>query len=404
MDARRCVREQLRREALAGDWHVVAVGKAAGAMSLGALDVLGPRLVDACVVTPRDHVPPELRSAGARVAILHGTHPVPDAASLAAGEALVRFVRDRPVTARLLFLVSGGASSLVECPVDGITLADLRAVGEWALASGRPIGEVNAVRRQLSRIKGGGLAAMAGTRRALALMISDVPGDDPATIGSGMLHAAPAGRAAVAVRLNALPDAIGAILRRARAARPRTPVNRRAPIPARIVASQRTARVAAARVARQRGVRATASREGFSGDAEVLGAEFATAAAELPERTLRVWSGESTVRLPAAPGRGGRNQHLALSAACTLAGIGRDDVWLLAAGTDGIDGVTGDAGALVDAGTCRRGQDAGCDCRAALVGADSGSFLEASGDLLHTGATLTNVGDLVVGLRWGGCE
>jgi hydroxypyruvate reductase len=404
VDARRCVREQLRREALAGEWHVVAVGKAAGAMSLGALDVLGPRLVDACIVAPRDHVPPELRSAGGRMAILRGTHPIPDAASLAAGEALVRFMQDRPATARLLFLVSGGASSLVEYPVDGITLADLQAVGEWALASGRPIGEVNAVRRQLSRIKGGGLAAMAGTRRALALMISDVPGDDPATIGSGMLHAVPAAGAAVAVRASALPRSIGAILRRARAARPRTSVNRRAAIPARIVASQRTARVAAARAARQRGVRATASREGYSGDAAQLGVVFATAAAHLPERTLRVWSGESTVRLPAAPGRGGRNQHLALSAACTLAGIGRDGVWLLAAGTDGIDGVTDDAGALVDAGTCRRGQDAGYDCHVSLDGADSGSFLEASGDLLHTGATLTNVGDLVVGLRWGGCE
>ena len=116
---------------------------------------------------------------------------------------------------------------------------------------------------------------------------------------------------------------------------------------------------------------------------------------------MLVAGGETTVALPAQPGRGGRNQHLALAAAIELEARGARGVTLLAAGSDGIDGVTDDAGAIVDAGTCLRARDAGYDPHVSLAGADSGSLLEAAGDLLHTGATLTNVGDLVLGLTSG---
>jgi len=228
-------------------------------------------------------------------------------------------------------------------------------------------------------------------------MISDVPRDDPRIIGSGLLHASPlASRAPLA----ALPRQIEAIVQRALDAKDEETLPRQRAIPTHIVASQRMASAAAARLARARGASVIVSRQRLHGEAALLGVACANATAKSREGTLRIWTGETTVTLPEHAGRGGRNQHLALSAACAFAASGRDDAWLLAAGTDGIDGVTGDAGAIVDCDTCARGGDAGCDCQRSITGADSGTFLEAAGDLLHTGATLTNVGDMVLGLRW----
>jgi hydroxypyruvate reductase len=136
----------------------------------------------------------------------------------------------------------------------------------------------------------------------------------------------------------------------------------------------------------------------LTGDAATVGRRLAGKLRALPPGTLQVWGGETTVALPSRSGRGGRNQHLALAAAIEIERRPATPAALLAAGTDGIDGASPDAGALVDAGTCLRGRDAGFDPHVSLERADSGSFLEASGDLLHTGATLTNVGDLVLGL------
>ena len=401
VDARRCVREHLTiadsRRTFQGDWHVIAIGKAAGAMALGAIEALGGRIAGGCVITAAGHVPAELPSRAPHLMLLQGAHPLPDASSIEAGVQLVRLVQELPVKARVLCLVSGGASSLVEYPVRGITLDDLQCVGNFALSAGVSIEEINCIRRQLSQIKGGGLANMLGERRILALMVSDVPRDDPRVIGSGLLHASPdAGPATIA----GLPREIEAIVQRAMNSQGVQTLLREKAIPTQIVASQRKASVAAARLAQAGGVSVTVSRQRLHGEAAVLGVACAGATTKLPERTLRIWAGESTVTLPGHAGRGGRNQHLALSAACAFAASDRDDAWLLAAGTDGIDGVTDDAGAIVDSGTCARGADAGRDCHLSLSGADSGTFLEAAGDLLHTGATLTNVGDMVLGLRW----
>jgi len=297
------------------------------------------------------------------------SHPVPDERSLAAGENVTTCVSSLAADAQLLFLVSGGASSLVETLRPGCSLADLQALNRWALDSGAPIAEINARRRQLSRLKGGGLAVLAGNRRTLALMISDVPGDDPRVIGSGLLHAfAPSSE-------------LGPV--------PRVPV--------RTVATLRMACRAAADAARRHGLTATVSPRRLTGDAAALGVALAGKARRLPAGTLQVWGGESTVTLPPRPGRGGRNQHLALAAAIEFERR-PSPVVLLAAGTDGIDGATADAGAIVDPATCLRGRDAGFDPHVSLAAADSGSFLEAAGDLLHTGATLTNVGDVVLAL------
>lgn len=365
VDAQRCTRDALSGATYDGDWHVLAIGKAAGAMALGALERLGPRCIDGLVVTAPGHVPAPLADE-ARVRVIESAHPVPDARSLAAGEAVAGYVQSLSPRAQLLCLISGGASSLVERLVPGAELADLAGLNAWALASGLPINEVNALRCKLSTLKGGGLATLVGRRHCEAIFVSDVPRDDPAVIGSGLLHGSGG-----------------------RASRPR--------IPFRVVASVRHACRAAAVRARSFGLEVHVARARFAGDAERVGARFARTLQTAAPGTLQVWGGESTMTLPAAPGYGGRNQHLALAAAVAFAG--RRDVMLLAGGTDGVDGVTGDAGAIVDGATVERGADGGLDARLCLQRADSGRFLEASGDLLHTGPTLTNVGDLVLGWR-----
>ena len=359
-------------------------------MTAGAFDTLGEQAVRALVVTGPGPASAIDVLQNARVRVIESAHPRPDARSLVAGMAVVEFVAGLPRSARLLWLISGGASSLVEVLSPGITLEELQRVNGWLLGSGLGIAQINAVRRRLSRLKGGGLAELARPRPGLALMISDVPGDDPAVIGSGLLHRS-RGRNTLP---RTLPVEVADVL-----ARCPDPERGAAPmIAARIVASNRHARAAARHRARTCGRLAVRTGRGeFAGDAADLGRRFARRVAAASSGTLWVWGGESTVVLPASPGRGGRSQQLALAAALEMAG--EPGVTLLAAGTDGIDGSSGDAGAIVDDSTCARGAEAGLDAPSHLLRADSGTFLEECGDLLHTGPTNTNVGDLVLGLK-----
>jgi hydroxypyruvate reductase len=365
VEGRRCVREALGApdSVRHGPVWVLAVGKAASSMTLGARDALGDALERALVITKDGHVDAPLAQLPG-VEIHQSSHPVPDARSLAAGERVLRWVRELPVTVTPLFLVSGGASSLVEVLEPGLSLADLERMTTEGLAAGIAIGELNARRRRLSRIKGGRLTALLDGRPALALLISDVPGDDPAVIGSGLVGPAPQG----------VPDAV-----------------RR-----RIVGSIDSALAAAAARAQTLGLSASVAPGRFDGEAGELAAGFVAELARSPT-AVRLWGGESTVRLPAQPGRGGRNQHLALAASRLIAGS--ETLLLLAAGTDGTDGPTQEAGALVDGGTLRRITRAGLDVEDVLQRADSGRALSASGDLICTGPTGTNVGDLIIGLK-----
>lgn len=365
VDARRAVELQLAQRPLRGQWHLIAIGKAAGAMAQGAMAALGSQVEGGLVVLPDGYLPRGFDAAGHGLEVLQSAHPLPDERSLAAGARVADYVLALPGDAAVLCLISGGASSLVESLVPGKTLADLQALNRWALQSGAPIAEINAARRQLSRLKGGGLARMAGDRKLHALMISDVPGDDPRIIGSGLLH----GDAA------------------------------RCQVPVRIVASIGHACRAAVAAGRAHGLQTRIVRARFAGDAVELGKRIAASLARQAPGVLQVRGGESTVRLPAQPGRGGRNQHLALAAALELERLQLHGAHVLAAGTDGIDGASDDAGALVDAATCLRARDSGCDAYQSLARADSGTLLEAAGDLLHTGPTTTNVGDLVLALR-----
>ena len=314
------------------------------------------------VVTKVGHADPDLARLGA-VTILESAHPYPDERSLAAGAELEQRLARLDAGLQPIFLISGGSSSLVESLQEGVTLAALRELNERGFASGLDITELNAGRARLSRLKGGGVARMLGGRQATALFISDVPGDNPSVIGSGLLG--PDGRR---------QDGIRRV----------------------VVANIDLALATVVDGARARGLVFERGDMRFEGDVDNIAREFVEALRHSSADGL-VWGGESTVKLPARHGRGGRNTHLALRVARLLRAA--DTLTVLAAGTDGTDGATTDAGAMVDAETVDRAELAGCDVARALREFDSGSALEAAGDLLYTGPTGTNVGDILIGIR-----
>jgi hydroxypyruvate reductase len=381
VDGRGCVRDALRA-ALAAEagksaaqlprrpvW-VAAIGKAGCSMMLGAYDALGDAIARSILITKDDHVAAQAYTLPG-VEILESAHPMPDARSLAAGERLLAWVDEIPPDADALFLISGGASSLVESLVPGATFPQLTALNARGLASGMTIVELNAQRAQLSQIKGGRLAARVAARltgggAAKALFISDVPGHDPAVIGSGLMGPYGPG------------SGTGDRIERT------------------IVASIEHAMDRVIAEAYKCGLAPWKDTRVFDGPADRLAIRFAHEL-HMNANQLCVWGGESTVQLPENPGRGGRNQHLALAAARIIAG--HENLLLLVAGTDGTDGVTSDAGALVDSETCSRVALSEIDVQGCLQRADSGTALEAAGDLIHTGPTGTNVGDIVIGLK-----
>ncbi len=361
-----------------------AIGKAASSMLLGAHDALGDFLTHALLITKDDHVAPQAYGLP-NVEIIESSHPMPDRRSLEAGERLLAWVDELPADTDVLFLISGGASSLVESLVPGATFAQLTALNARGLASGMTIVELNAQRSQLSQIKGGRLAARVsaklagaaggaggargagvaggtGGATARALFISDVPGHDPAVIGSGLMG----------------PSGEGDRIERT------------------IVASIDHAMERVRAEAEKCGLAAWKDSRVFDGSADRMAVRFSHEL-HMSASQLCVWGGESTVQLPENPGRGGRNQHLALAAARIIAG--HENLLLLVAGTDGTDGVTSDAGALVDGETCSRVALSEIDVQASLQRADSATALAAAGDLIHTGPTGTNVGDIVIGLK-----
>jgi hydroxypyruvate reductase len=384
----RSVREYLRTGQLRAPIFVIAIGKAAVAMARGAFEALGNAVGDALIITKRGYAEP------LPYTVIESAHPVPDESSLEAGERLFQFVSAIPRHAQVVVLLSGGGSALVERLPVGVTLEQWRELNQWLLASGLDIVAMNHIRKRVSLIKGGRLAAALAPRPVMCLAISDVPGDDPRAIASGPL---------VADSVSQLPKDVSwpPWVRELLDAAPPPPAPEDpcfANVHVHLVGKLDVALQAAAVAATRLDYSALHNTEFISGDAITAGQRLAKAAIEVPPGQVLVWGGETTIRLPAAPGRGGRNQSLALSAA--LAIEGRNDVLLLAAGTDGTDGPTEDAGALVDGFTVARGREAGFDARESLELADAGTFLEASGDLIRTGPTGTNVMDIMLGVKY----
>lgn len=382
------VRGALQDRPRTGPVYLIALGKAACAMAQGAHDVLGTDIATALIVTKRGHV------ESLPWPVLEAGHPLPDAQSLLAGQRLIDFAAAIPLDATVLVLLSGGASALVEVLPEGVSLAQLRALNTWLLASGFEIAAMNRFRKQLSRIKGGRLARLLEPRSVLCLAISDVPGDDPGAIGSGILIA-DRGPQKMPDRY-ALPTDVAEALHSSPAApAPDDPCFHN--VRFEIIAGLDDAKRAAAEAARKLGYGARLYPEFIDGDAVTAGSRLAQTLLAAPKGEVQIWGGETTINLPPSPGRGGRNQSLALAAAQILAG--QENAWFLSAGTDGSDGPGSDAGALVDGGTLTRGELEGLSPTQALAAADAGRFLEASGDLVQTGPTGTNVMDLMLGLR-----
>jgi glycerate 2-kinase len=433
--------ERLVREALAARprrWAAaLALGKAAPAMARGAAEALrhlpadgggaewtgadGSAAVGSAAgpaggaerrhrLLVRTHQTPGLLDPAWEQ--LSGGHPLPDRQSLAAGERVLRWLGELPPGAPLLAMVSGGSSACVEAPAGGLTLEELVATQRALLGSGLPIHAFNAVRKHLSAFKGGG-ALRASRGPVLALLLSDVPGDDPGTIGSGPFAADPTTYAEALAAVESLPVPERVRQRLAAGARGELPETVKpgdpelARIESVLVGSVATAVEAAAGEAR-RGSFAVATGE-LAGEAAEAGRRLVErgralvsgsggSAGSASARLALILGGETTVTLGPAPGRGGRNQELALAAARELAGGSGELVLTLA--TDGEDGPTRYAGAIVDGATWAAIQRAGVDPAAALAGHDSQRALATlPGALLETGRTGTNVGDLAVYLR-----
>ncbi|MCR4347507.1 MAG: DUF4147 domain-containing protein [Sulfuricaulis sp.] len=388
VNGRACVRERLKERPLPGKVYMVAVGKAACAMAQGAQDVMGNLIADALIITKKGH------AEALPWPVLEAGHPLVDESSLEAGRKLLVFVDRIPKDASVLVLISGGASALVEVLPSQISLDQFQEINRWILGSGLDINDYNRIRRRLSRLKGGRLAKLLYPRRVLCLVVSDVPGNDLRAIGSGPLVADEDMRRPLTVR--GLPDFITEALKHM----PPAP----APddvcfqnVKREIVATLDNAKSAALEAAKELGYLAMLETGFISGYALEAGARLAKKLLRSEPGTVHIWGGETTIRLPESPGRGGRNQSLALAAAMMLRG--HDDAWFLSAGTDGTDGPTDDAGALVDGGTIARGEQSGLNAEQMLARADAGSFLEASGDLIQTGPTGTNVMDIMLGLK-----
>ena len=333
---------------------IIAVGKAAAGMCAGALDKF-PQC-QALVVTKHDHADQDLL-VNDRVQVIESGHPIPDQHSLDAGNALLARMRSMPVDSRLLLLVSGGASALAEALPAGMNLTDLQTMTDDMIATGKTIGEINARRKQTSLIKDGKLIEAFNGSEIRVYAISDVEGDSIETIGSGLGDCR-----CTEVKASSI-----------------------------IVASNRIAREQAALRAQQLGLVVQVNEETLYGDvfelAPLIGDRLRQA-----EPGVYIWGGEPTVVLPQNPGRGGRNQSLALALSESISG--RDDINLLVAGTDGTDGPTDAAGGIVDGDTWSNPAAA----RDALAHADAGTYLAQNDALFVTGPTNTNVMDLVIAI------
>lgn len=374
---------------------VIGAGKASAAMARVVEDHWqGP--LSGLVVTRYGYA-----VACERIEIVEASHPVPDAAGLAAAQRMLEVVQGLQADDLVLCLISGGGSSLLPLPLDGLTLEHKQAVNRALLKSGASINEMNCVRRHLSAIKGGRLAAACWPARVLTLLISDVPGDDPINIASGPTVADPTTceDALGIVRRYGLdlPQPVMEVLRsgRGESVKPGDPRLARSEV--RIVAAPQMALEAAAQVARDAGYGVSILGDAIEGEArdvgKVLGAialQVAQRGQPFPAPCVLLSGGETTVTVRGS-GRGGRNVECLLSMGLTLAGHPR--IHALAADTDGVDGQEEIAGAVLAPDTLARALAHGIKPADALASNDGHGFFQALGDSVVTGPTRTNVND-----------
>ena len=386
---------------------VLGAGKAGGAMAQ-AVEALWPadKPLSGLVVTRYHHTPPRPSGLPERVEVVEASHPVPDAAGLAAAERILQLTQGLTEDDLVLFLISGGGSALLTLPADGLTLKDKQRINQDLLNSGAGIGEMNCLRKHLSRIKGGRLAAACAPAHVVTLAISDVPGDDPSVIASGptvpdVTTCADAWAILQRYKIE-VPAAIEAALKAGALETPKpSPAWDKQPV--RLIATPQQSLEAAAEVARAAGLNAYVLSDELEGESREVGkvhAALARASARgkgpFQKPCVILSGGETTVTIrPQAAGtpkgRGGRAGEFCLGLAIALQA--QDGVWAIAADTDGIDGIEDNAGALVTPDTLARAVAQGVKATDCLDRNDAYGFFETVGNLVVTGPTHTNVND-----------
>jgi glycerate 2-kinase len=391
-DPMRSLASQLPPRPASGRVVVVGAGKASARMAEAVEAAWGP--CEGLVVTRYGHGRP-LRG----IEVVEASHPVPDAAGEAATARMLSLLESLGERDFVLALISGGASALLMVPLPGLTLQDKRAVNAALLASGAPIGAMNTVRKHLSRVKGGQLAAAAWPAQMLALMISDVPGDEPAVIGSGPTvgePSTPADALAILDRwgIEVRPSVRAALSRPTGVVPPRDP--RLGRIENRVIAAPAQSLAAAAEMAHEAGCEVRFLGDALEGEARKVAAEMATEALAAqrtlsPGQALLLLSGGELTVTRRGGGVGGPNAEFALALALALDGAPR--IHALACDTDGVDGAADVAGAIIGPNTLARARALGLDPEGALADNDAHSFFGRLGDQVVTGPTLTNVND-----------
>ncbi|GGX45830.1 glycerate kinase [Saccharospirillum salsuginis] len=393
----RCLRDYLP-EPVKGRTLVIGAGKASAAMAR-ALEQHWPGDLEGLVVTRYGYaVPCE------RIEILEAAHPVPDQAGLDAAKRILDRVKGLTEDDQVIMLISGGGSALLPLPAEGISLEDKQSISQALLKSGATISEMNTVRRHLSAIKGGRLAAACHPAKVVNLLISDVPGDDPANIASGpTVGDATTCSDALAIVDHYdihLPQRIRSGLESGwfESVDPDDP--RLSRVETHLVATPQKSLEAAAEVARKAGVTPMILGDSLEGEARDVGKVMAGIARQVRHYGQPVTppcvllsGGETTVTVR-GDGNGGRNVEYLLSLATALAG--QVDTWALAADTDGVDGAAEIAGAVVSPSTLERAFGLGINPLESLANNDGHGFFQALGDSVVTGPTLTNVNDFRV--------
>ena len=386
---------------------VLGAGKAGGAMA-AALESLWPRdaPMSGLVVTRYDYVPPDFIAARARgetrIEVVEAAHPVPDEAGRRAAARILALANGLREDDLVICLMSGGASSLLALPADGVTFADKQAINGALLRSGAAIDEMNCVRKHLSAIKGGRLAAACAPARVVTLLVSDVPGDSPSVIGSGPTVPDPTTCADALAVLDryaiAVPAAVRAGLASGAFETPKPGDAAFARNAVHLVATPQQSLDAAAALARSAGIDAHVLGDEIEGESREVGKVHAALARQVARRDqpfptpcVILSGGETTVKVRQKGGRGGRATEFLLG--CAIALQEAPDIWVLAADTDGIDGVETNAGAIVAPDTLARAREHSVAARDHLDRNDAFSFFEAIGDLVVTGPTFTNVND-----------
>jgi len=374
---------------------VIGAGKAAGSMAK-ALEDHWPGPLEGLVVTRYDHKLPT-----SRIEVVEAAHPVPDEAGERAAARILGSVKGLTADDLVICLISGGGSSLMSAPAAGLTLADKQAMNKALLKSGATITEMNCVRKHLSAIKGGRLAAACAPAQVITLMISDVPGDDPSVIASGPTVADPTTCADALAILDKYgitePAAAYAHIKKAHDETPKPGDPRLARASVRMIATPQASLEAAAAVARAAGITPLILGDSIEGEARDVALVHAGIAKQVANHNqpaaapcVLLSGGETTVTVR-GKGRGGRNAEFLLAMAVALEGHPR--IHAIACDTDGVDGTEDNAGAQLAPDTLARAEKKSLSAKAFLANNDGYSFFSELGDLIETGPTLTNVND-----------